>query len=538
MNTQSTVSISGEIRWRFKPRWIIRGCLVTETPLFIGSGGITTRPGLMDDDGKPVEIADCARGADGRPVLPGSGLRGVLRTWLERNTSADASLLDQVFGQDSQSSSSGRGGEAEILDAPLTLARTGDPPLPHWDRERQTWVEIINSIDREHGAAAENHLAHFETVAPGCGFEVIITGQSEDPDRVIALLLAALEGFNHPDTPLTLGGGTASGKGRLRWELCGVEKMTAADAMGWLRRPSRGMAMEEAFKAVTHPDLTKLREQACRLQTSAENRTILPLALYFDGPFLVNDPPPDKIEGEADARPRRDAAGRALLPAKSVRGVLRTRGEKILRTLLDLDEAAWQRKEIQHWVHRRIACRPEIAALACPPLRRAEDREDVLCLACQLFGAPGWRSPLEISDFVLASGETQIQEMLAVDRFTGGGKAGAKYNAEAVIDPLLKGRIALDRRRAPSFGLGLLALVLRDLAEGELGFGWGAAGKGYGRCHKAEIEGWENADFKQEATESWRGLIEKITELRKQTAEITAAEQSGKSSATGQTEAP
>ncbi len=526
MTTPSTVSIPGEIRWRFKPRWLIRGCLITETPLFIGSGGVTTRPGL-DNDGKPVEIADCARDAADKPILPGSSLRGVLRAWLELTNPNDP-LIDQIFGQDSSASASGRGGEAEFHDAFLTLPRTEPPPLPHWDSERQTWVEIINSIDRERGAAAENHLAHFETVAPGCGFEVIISGQSEDPDPVIALLLTALEGFNDPAEPVTLGGDTASGKGRLRWEFRAIETMQAGDVIRWLEQAERGMA-SETYSAVDSGELSRLRAKAGEPPRADNNLIELPLTLRFDGPFLVNDPPVDKDEGEADARPRLDAMGRILLPAKSFRGVLRSRGEKILRTLLDLDEAQWQCKEIQQWVHHRIACRPEIARLACRPLRRAEDKDEHLCLACQVFGAPGWRSPLALSDFVPEEGacEIQTQEMLAVDRFTGGGREGAKYNARAVIDPLFQGRIALDRNRAPSFALGLLALVLRDLKEGELSFGWGSAGKGYGRCQEVEIERWNEEEFMKEATESWQALkakIDIIANAQKETPGVQPAE--------------
>ena len=146
-----------------------------------------------------------------------------------------------------------------------------------------------------------------------------------------------------------------------------------------------------------------------------------------------------------------------------------------------------------------------------------------------MFGAPGWRSPLALSDFVPEEGacEIQTQEMLAVDRFTGGGREGAKYNAKAVIDPVFQGRIVLDRNRAPSFALGLLALVLRDLKEGELSFGWGSAGKGYGRCQEVEIERWNEEEFMKEATESWQALkakIDIIANAQKETPGVQPAE--------------
>jgi CRISPR/Cas system CSM-associated protein Csm3 (group 7 of RAMP superfamily) len=68
--------------WPFRERWRIEGCLVTEGPLHIGSGDITTHPDLKDGD-EPVEIADCIRGVDGLPILPATSIKGVLRAWLQ-----------------------------------------------------------------------------------------------------------------------------------------------------------------------------------------------------------------------------------------------------------------------------------------------------------------------------------------------------------------------------------------------------------------------------------------------------------------------
>src|SRR5439155_26026717 len=111
-----------------------------------------------------------------------------------------------------------------------------------------------------------------------------------------------------------------------------------------------------------------------------------------------------------------------------------------------------------------------------------------LCPVCQVFGAPGWRSPLHISAFKTADPigdeETQTQEFLAIDRFTGGGVEGAKFNATAVYRPTLSGTIGVDlktleRANVGRWALGLLTLTLRDLIEGDIRLGFGAA-KGYG----------------------------------------------------------
>ena len=519
-NTETTQETKERKPWPFRPRWRIRGCLVTETPLFIGSGDTSKRDDFVVD-GKPVEIADCLRDHRSLPVIPATSLRGVLSAWIESAIGKDSEQYQRLLGKDSIYNDSGRGGEAEFLDAPLSLRRSENTPLPHWDGSKQTWIEIINSIDRERGAAAVNHLAHAETVAPGTGFDLILTGQFSQPEEDISLLLAALEAFNDTEDSVNLGADTISGKGRMRWELAGVEKIAEKAVLAWLEQEDRGHA-ETAFRPVTGTELEALLKQAQEHHPESPEAHRFDITLRFDGPFLVNDPlTAAKVKREKqlpqeqrtpDAKPRTDAMGRVILPVKSLRGVLRSHGERILRTLLDLDQDAWRDTDLTGKIEKHIACRPEIPERACKPLRDGEKPEDELCLACQLFGAPGWRSPVVIDDFTLAEGdyEIQIQEMLAVDRFTGGGKDSAKYNARAIISPVFEGNLKLGKNRVPAWGLGLLALVLRDLMDGELRFGWGAAGKGYGRC-QATIENW-NA-FKDEGETSWQELLTKLTEL-------------------------
>ena len=508
--------------WPFRERWRIRGCLVAESPLFIGSGEISHRDTLKNGK-QPIDIADCLRDHWGKPVIPATSLKGVMRASLG-NLPKDQ-IINRLFGEDSEKEASGRGGEAEFLDALLALPPKGDTPLPHWDETRQTWVEIINAIDRERGTVAENHLAHRETVAPGSGFAVVITGQFSKPDEDIPLLLAMLETFNRAENPIMLGADTASGKGRMRWELEAVERIDAAAALAWLDSDDQGMAAD-AFCPVPNEKLKTLREKASELQLNGSGGRSFDITLKFDGPFLVNNPlTKAQVDAEKqlpqqqrspDARPRTNEQGEVILPAKSFRGVLRSQGEKILRTMLDLNDEQWQNKAIQKWVEKHIACRPEIANRACKPIKKKDDVEK-LCLACQLFGAPGWRSPLELTDFSLIPGNYEIhtQEFVAIDRFTGGGKDSAKFNARAILYPQFTGRLHLDESRLPAnWAHGLLALLLRDLKEGEMRFGWGAASKGYGWC-TADISQWDDENWRKDAKEALKALRNNIETIRK-----------------------
>jgi hypothetical protein len=74
--------------------------------------------------------------------------------------------------------------------------------------------------------------------------------------------------------------------------------------------------------------------------------------------------------------------------------------------------------------------------------------------------------------------DSKVLDFLAIDRFTGGAKARAKFDALASWQPIFRLRMHLENP-AP-WELGWLALVLRDLEDGLLTIGFGGA-KGFGR---------------------------------------------------------
>jgi len=227
--------------------------------------------------------------------------------------------------------------------------------------------------------------------------------------------------------------------------------------------------------------LGKLKDRKAELVTRAESpmargRTLV-LVLRFDGhPFLVNDPlrSGKKDAGKTAHAARRTAEGRLLLPAESFRGVFAHQAERIARTR----GKSGDRREVK---------------------RDAADRLPERDAVTRLFGAAGWGSTIEVRDFVEVSqpkkpfpAEAYFQEFLAVDRFTGGSSEERKFDAEGGWEPVLAGGIAVNLERLRAMGklepaLGLLALTLRDLAEGDLSFGWGS-GKGYGWA-RVETEG-------------------------------------------------
>ena len=198
--------------------------------------------------------------------------------------------------------------------------------------------------------------------------------------------------------------------------------------------------------------------------------------MNFTGSFLVNDPSQTRTAAKdnggtklPDFAPVRDEKGRPFLPASSFRGVLRSRAEMILRTIRG-DGGA---------------CHEGLGRGPCRAIKTSGAVAS-LCPACRLFGNSGWKSPLSVLGFALTNSPAeQTQDFLRIDRFTGSGANHLKFDGRAAIKPVYTGKLRLDlgaarRAGALPWAIGLLALVLRDMAESEVPVGFGA-GKGFGR---------------------------------------------------------
>lgn len=225
------------------------------------------------------------------------------------------------------------------------------------------------------------------------------------------------------------------------------------------------------------------------------------LTLKADGPLLTHDPNTAGLNG-FDHAPLLENLGdwqHPVLPGSGLRGVLRSQAERIARMLVTHRAYEAQGETPGEYFRAHCpACDPLAARKrddvrgvileSCDSLLRHEKQLDEntevtyadLCLACQLFGSTRNGSRLRIEDAPFTGGEPvyKILDFLAVDRFTGGGAEHLNFDALALWQPEFELRIVLENP-AP-WELGWLSLVLRDLAEGWLRVGYGAA-KGFGK---------------------------------------------------------
>lgn len=460
-------------------RWHISVVLTTATPLHIGSGEFCEHDDIKNNDGESVKINACIKGSKGRPIIPGSTIKGKLYEWL-KTRNAEENLLENLFGKghNAVSQDQGRGGKAEFHDAEITEILPDNQPWPYWSREHRTFIAASTAIDRHRQMALHQSLHYTETVPAGIQFKFTLTGAMSNEEA--ALLIAAFDSFGKNQNQPCFGADGANAYGRM--ELHGdlhVKVMGAAEISSWLNGFTENhtkMAMESA-RNLEQQEIDELIEQGNALFSANCDEVKLGLTLKFKGPFLVNDPYAVKIlssneNAKTDHYPLLDKNRNPYLPVSSFRGVMRSQAERIIRTL------------------GGRCCSTD------DPCESIFDKGDLskLCLACQIFGASGWKTVINIHDFEPADkGKETKQDFVAIDRFHGGGKDGAKFDATHFERPEFNGAITFSPRMENNgldWGKGLLALVLRDMQEGDMAFGYGA-NKGYGGLESALITGIE-----------------------------------------------
>lgn len=361
-------------------------------------------------------------------------------------------------------------------------------------------------IDRVTGAAARAARAKFdlEVLPPEAVFSLRLELRGVDEAGEL-LLAAALAGWQEGRG--RLGGRVTRGLGAFQLrslemrelDLGRVEdlqKYLASDRPwevaevrnGWLED-----RLERARQKVSAAG-GSVREAGLRLWCSFSGR------LQFTEGMVVSDP--QAVLYGFDHVPLTIAWDRwdlPVLPGSALKGVIRARAEKILRTIWSLKARQKNPGNRQKQAEYFKAFCP-----ACDPLQRLPDKplaacdallteagfsgldiaeEEDLCLACRLFGSTRRGGRLFVSDACFnqidprPEAVLKLFDFLAVDRFTGGGTGKLKYDAVVLCRPQFKLYLYIENPRP--WELGLLALILRDFACEGIRVGYGG-GKGFG----------------------------------------------------------
>ncbi|ODS36720.1 MAG: hypothetical protein A7315_04635 [Candidatus Altiarchaeales archaeon WOR_SM1_79] len=357
------------------------------------------------------------------------------------------------------------------------------------DRDRETSIRDGVGIDRETKTSASEAGAKYdlEIIPRNALFDFRIELQGnvkEEGEILLASIL--LEWINGR---CFIGGNLARGLGWMQLEdikSYTLDLSSPENLMRFLRDDDTVNAgIEDNFSNFIKKIKIKKRVDDQYLYNSFAQ---IEFILEFTGGFVVND----ELAGTRanyDFCPRREN-GEFVLPGSSLRGVLRSHAEKIARTLITLKV-----DNERDFLSRCPACNPNIDTSCNSLLRKYRKKhrippeekikEGELCPACQFFGSTYKGSRLYVSDsYLMDSPQIKIMDFLAVDRFTGGEKHGAKFDAIVLWRPSFKVHIFLENPKG--WQLGWLMLVLRDLTDGMLSIGFGG-NKWFGKVGAMDI---------------------------------------------------
>ncbi|RRR73724.1 MAG: hypothetical protein EI684_08430 [Candidatus Viridilinea halotolerans] len=490
--------------------WLIVAPLKLRTALHVGGGAANA-----------VVDASLRRDAAGRLIIPGSALVGPLRALATRlaprlfagsrvcktitdesGSGSCACPVCQLFGEvklESDVESAGRASALWCADAPVSGT---------------TSLRDGVGIERSGRAAARQDALKYnvEVLRAGTQLELKLTLQSvgsvEDDQKNRQLLAVLLHEWQQGRG--TLGGRVGRGLGAFTLDTPVWHERDLRDAsqlMAFLRRsddnllagavvvPDEQATLVQALTQTTpQPAPTGSRLYCWEAYTLAQSWVTLDLRLQFEGPMLISDELSSRWSGFDHAPLGARPGGEALwiLPGSGLRGVLRAQAERIARTLATRaaqDKADFlARCPAGDPTNIRDQDRPLATSDALlsaqersRPARTTPARHD---LADRLFGGVRLGSRLIVEDAPLV-GMAQLKalDLLAIDRFTGGGRDSAKFDALVLWQPLFHVRMRLENPQP--WELGWLMLTLRDLHAGFTTVGFGRS-KGFGQAKIAQ----------------------------------------------------
>jgi len=456
------------------------------------------------------------RTVDGRVVVPGTSLAGAIRTHLTRLAPAITSLEKEgikIVCDALQEAKPPLNDEdcrcivchlmGDINPQPIAPAQTGNVTGTRASRltisdgiieSGETFVQDGVSIDRADGAAARDQMAKYDqevTRDVKLRFSVSLE-DANDLDRLLVRLIIDEMYAGR----VYLGGSKGRGLGGFTLDGARSTQLNLNDPthlLHFLREdfpdPAE-MSLPPAPGRTYHDAHRRVGEGRKQPDLSLSSWIRVDVVVKGTGFFITNDQTRADLNGfNHYALP--------ILPGSSIRGVLRSHAERVARTIANensTDEESFlshlpaaypqagQRDQTAKEQERRIRLESTASRIqrdhGLNESQRENPQYEWFDLAERLFGTTYFGSRLIVEDAPLSI-ETQpkVLDFLAVDRFTGGGADGAKFDALAYWQPEFT--ISLYLETPQPWEIGWLLVVLRDLMDGRLRFGFGSA-KGFG----------------------------------------------------------
>lgn len=195
------------------------------------------------------------------------------------------------------------------------------------------------------------------------------------------------------------------------------------------------------------------------------NEVVIPLKIVAESPVLVKSgfASLEIVEDMAPLVTFKDGIEQPLIPGSSLKGVLRSHAERVMRTLSVNESVCDPFSNSSCGVRLRKSAIPDAYAGSCP--------------ACRLFGSTVYSSRFYIDDAYIESGTKwsyDKRDGVGIDRFTGGAADRAKFELLAV-GAGATWETTLRIRNFECWQLGVVLTVLQDLKDGYLRIGSGTS---------------------------------------------------------------
>ena len=426
-------------------RYRLEAIVQLASPLHIGGLDRLTVAGLHDE----TQVKEIARDSKGVRTIPGSSIRGALRAFLRK-----AGQLDDVVWGSTEAAS---------------LITVDDVSVP---------VSVPsssvdgNGVDRVTGAAAPRYLFRQEVIPAGTSLTLTFSARSteemaEAVHNQVGLMARALK-----DPTFSLGA-----RGRVGWGRVKGGTSTVLRVGRW--------------------DTTSLKSLANYVEHRSD---------WVHGQFHPKDPSADSwwtdigllTPGPSSQRPSvrwtigwkpraglmvqdhdengnvvssRVIDGRHVLPGSAIKGALRARASRIVRTAL-----AAQGDLLPKW----------------DALSLTDQLESDHVLVRELFGSTERAGRLTVADCYAAGASTTARSHNSLDRWSGGTRESHLWETQAAVDnrwdPIVLdvdlAELAVGAQRACYV---LLGLVIAEICSGRLALG-GHGTRGLGLLNVAEVK--------------------------------------------------
>lgn len=217
------------------------------------------------------------------------------------------------------------------------------------------------------------------------------------------------------------------------------------------------------------------------------NEAILDLSFSADGPILIKAGESGGLDPTLPDMEFVRTRGQVFIPGSSLKGVIRSHSERIVRSLQPLEASGIDnRKGTCDPLHRRNSCSTQLERQRG---LNSKDKYVQSCFICRLFGNTVIASRIRFTD-AMPSTAVRLEERngVAIDRIFGAVAVGP-FNYEVVTEGTFKTRILLKNFTLSQFAL--LGLTLRDIVQGRVAIGFGKS-RGLGRVKLA----WERLELR------------------------------------------